>query len=107
MSSPSLSPAPETQKPSSPGPIAAPPARPRVNKWLIAIPVVLVLVLVAAGVAWKLRPAVPAQSAVATRTTRVVRAVLARTVRLTGTVSAKNFASVSAPVLQGPEQNRE
>jgi RND family efflux transporter MFP subunit len=37
----------------------------------------------------------------------VIRGVLERTLRLTGTVTTKNFASVSAPMMQGPDAGRD
>src|ERR1041384_1520024 len=43
----------------------------------------------------------------ADRTAKVIRGVLERTLRLTGTVTTKNFASVSAPMMQGPDAGRD
>ncbi|HWC00550.1 MAG TPA: HlyD family efflux transporter periplasmic adaptor subunit, partial [Bryobacteraceae bacterium] len=40
------------------------------------------------------------------RTAKVVRGALRRTVRITGTTTAKNFANISAPMMRGPDSGR-
>ena len=61
-----------------------------------------------AGV-WTPRPGHPAAEPIspADRTARVIRGVLDRTIRLTGTISTKNFATITAPMMQGPDAGRE
>jgi multidrug resistance efflux pump len=101
--SPSPSRIPEPQEELAPAPVPVVQRPARRTKWLLAIPIAAVAVL-AAGWTWKQRDQPAAQTITAARTARVVRGALARTVRLTGTVSAKNYYSISAPILQGPEQ---
>ena len=103
--SPSLTPAPSSEKQLAPVTAVVAPRRARAKFWPIAA--LALIVLIAAG--WTLRPRGQAgETAVpAAKTARVVRGALARTLRLTGTVSARNFASIVAPVMQGPDQGRE
>jgi HlyD family secretion protein len=106
--SPSLSPSSSPQQSPAPALVPVPKRRSRARTWLVLIP--LGLIGLAAG-AWKAveRSQNSAAQAVVSsvRTARVVRGALARTLRLTGSISAKKYASISAPVLQGPEANRE
>lgn len=101
--SPSPSRFPEPSKPSAPAPVPVPERPAGRSKWLLGIPIGLITFLGAAVWMWNQRER-PNPQAVAARTTRVVRGPLARSIRLTGSVSAKNYASISAPLLQGPEQ---
>ena len=67
---------------------------------------VLLATVVAAG-AWRLRPqlrkAVPAPSVT---TVRATRGIIRATRRLAGSISARRFMNIGAPVLQAPDQGR-
>lgn len=88
---------------------ALPPEAPSGKRWKSF----LVLALVA-GAAWagyefgyKPREAQKAQSvAVVIPTTTVQRGTLQKRTRIAGTTAAKNFATITAPMIRGPEGNR-
>src|ERR1700752_1842874 len=84
--SPSLSPIPDPRQ--DPAPVLVPVSKPQSDrrKWLLLIPLAIVMVLAAAGWTWRQRQHPEAQTVIAARTARVIRGVLARTIRLTGTV---------------------
>ena len=74
------------------------------KKWLI----VPVLIAAAAGAAWLVRTRQAAKPAalLLVRTARVVRGDLDRTLRLSGTLSATNFANITAPLMRAPDAGR-
>lgn len=84
------------------GPQPVPPVRPRA-RW----PFVVVSLLILAAAGWFLRPhpKKPAPAA-SIPTVRAVRGVLLRTLRLSGSISAKNYASIAGPVLRAPDAGR-
>jgi multidrug efflux pump subunit AcrA (membrane-fusion protein) len=53
------------------------------------------------------KPAAPAAEVAAIRTVSVATGNLQRTTRVTGQTSAREFANVTAPLLRGPEGNRD
>jgi HlyD family secretion protein len=84
--------------------VSSPPAPPR-WKWpafCAAIVVVAIIVLVLV----RNRSAAPAQPSAAIRTAKVTTGPLERVLRLSGTTSARNFASISAPMMRGPDSGR-
>jgi multidrug efflux pump subunit AcrA (membrane-fusion protein) len=99
-SAPLPAPQPEAPKPSivpAPAPEKRNPAR-----WLIAI----VLILLLAGLAWwKLQPAARTGPIVTVPTVPVLMGDIQRSVRVTGTVAARNFASLLAPRVLGSRSN--
>src|SRR5438874_2274321 len=72
----------------------------------------LLLALIAGGAATayhflaKPQTASPSAQNVAIRTAKVTSGSIRRVLRLTGTTSAKNFRSVAAPMMQGPDAGR-
>lgn len=86
----------------------APPEKPRSRKiWLVGI---LLLILSGAAVWWAMRgqqaaPATPAVAAAHTAT--ATTGTLHRTLRITGQTSAIDFANMTAPMMRGPDANRE
>lgn len=90
-------------------PPSAPPVRPssgRPWKWVAALAVAAIIAFVAYRAANS-----PAEKAgvvpVVTRTAKVTTGTLDRTVRLSGQTAAINYANISAPMLRGPDSNRE
>jgi HlyD family secretion protein len=80
-----------------------PPGAPRRSRW----PIFFVTLLLLAGAAWWLRPRPKKQSAaVSIPTVRVIRGALQRTLRLSGSISAKNYVSVTGPILRAPDAGR-
>ena len=81
-------------------PLSPPPGR---YRWAILIFLVVALI---AG--WFLRSGVkPKPAATGTvRTARAIRGVLERTRRVAGSVIARRFANIAAPILQAPDQGR-
>jgi biotin carboxyl carrier protein len=77
-----------------------PPSPPR---W----PIYVLLSAIAVAAAWYLRPQ-PKKSAAAASvsTTRVTRGVIRNTRRVAGSISARRFVNIGAPVLQAPDQGR-
>ena len=94
---PSTNAAPEPQRPG----LEAVPPRPKGNAW----PVVLILILFAAGAAWQLqsRRQVKPPPAAAIRTVKAVRGNLQRTLRLSGSIAAGTFSNIFAPIVQAPD----
>src|SRR5690242_12929998 len=91
---------------SNPDPVpSVPPSRRR----LWPLPVVLAAAAALSAGVYTPRPQSPsaAPAGPADRTARVIRGVLERTVRLTGTISTKNFATITAPMMQGPDAGRD
>jgi HlyD family secretion protein len=101
MASPSTSPA--APSPQRTGLEAVRPSSSGRSRWpLIGAAVVLLL---AAG-AWQLRSQAAAKSAAAVstvKTVKAVRGVLLQTLRVTGSVAARNFSNVFAPLVQAPD----
>src|SRR5690242_6343386 len=83
---------------------AVTPPEPSRRRWWAAV----VLVLVVAGGAWFLRPQPQSKASAAAviRTVRPVRGSLQSTVRLTGSVIARNFSNIFVPLAQAPETGR-
>lgn len=106
-----LNPTPQPTPPGQPARLAPalPPEAPAGGKWKP----VLILALIA-GAAWagyefgyKPLEAQKAQSvAVVIPTTQVKRGTLEKRSRISGTTAAKDFATVTAPMIRGPEGNR-
>lgn len=93
-------------QPEAPKPSVVPPLEPRKRspaKWLIS----LFLILILGGLAyWKFRPAAKTGGPVITvPVTSAIAGDLQRTVRVTGTVAARNFASLLAPRVLGSRSN--
>jgi HlyD family secretion protein len=80
---------------------AAPPSR---WKWWVAVGAVL-LVGVAAYLVFRGHTQQPATQGTA-RTATVVVGTLDRVLRVTGTTTARNFASITAPMMRGPDSGR-
>ena len=79
---------------------AAPPSR---SKWWIAA-AVLLLVAAVGYLAARGRTDQPVETAV--RTAKVSVGSLERVLRVTGTTAARNFASIMAPMMRGPDSGR-
>jgi RND family efflux transporter MFP subunit len=80
-----------------------PSGAPSGSRWLF---IVLALLLLA-GAAWWLRPRPRKPAAGASvPTVRVIRGALLRTVRLSGSISAKNYVSIAGPLLRAPDNGR-
>jgi RND family efflux transporter MFP subunit len=87
--------------PHSAGPQPVPP-RPGRPRW----PFFLLIPAVAAA-GWLLRSRPQAQTAnAAVRTVRAIRGAFERSIRLTGSVSARNFSNILAPMMQAPDTGR-
>jgi HlyD family secretion protein len=88
---------------------AVPPSPPKKRSsfrvWLL-----LALVVVGAGAVYQFIAKPKAQSravqSVGIRTARVTSGPIQRILRLTGSTSAKNFASIAAPMMRGPDSGR-
>jgi HlyD family secretion protein len=88
---------------------AVPPSPPKKRSsfrvWLL-----LALVVVGAGAVYQFIAKPKAQSravqSVGLRTARVTSGPIQRILRLTGSTSAKNFASIAAPMMRGPDSGR-
>jgi len=91
---------PETARPERVAPLPTPS---RGYRW--PIPVVLAAVLAAI---WFFRPGARVRPAPSTtvRTTRAIHGVLETTRRVAGSIIARRFANISAPILQAPDQGR-
>src|SRR5437763_10346842 len=102
-----LSPAP----PRTPEPLitVAPPSPPKKPSSL-RIWVLLALIVGGAGAVYQFVAKAKAQSravqSTAIRTAKVTSGPIQRVLRLTGSTSAKNFASVAAPMMRGPDAGR-
>jgi HlyD family secretion protein len=68
----------------------------------------LILLLAALAAVWFLRPRPPGKPAPPStiRTARAVHGVLERTRRVAGSIIARRFANIAAPILQAPDQGR-
>ncbi len=79
-----------------------PPHEPK-RRW----PIVLAVLILGAA-AWQLRPRPQAKAALANsvRTVTAVRGALQRTLRVTGSVAARNFSNIFAPIVQAPDFGR-
>ncbi len=101
------SPTPQTVPPPEHPPVAPAPGPPSSSRrwlWLLGL-----VVVIGGLLAWRAlsRPAAEtAPAAPAIRTAVVTVGPLAETVRVAGTTSARNYASVLAPQPRGPERNR-
>jgi HlyD family secretion protein len=92
-------------------PVSAPGLPPETGsrKWLIWL-LLAALIIVGVIAWWATRPARQAsQTAISTgiRTVAAVSGTLDRTVRVTGQTSAIEFANITAPMMRGPDSNRE
>jgi multidrug resistance efflux pump len=98
--SPSI-PAPAPVEPSQPAPPVLP-QRPRPRRWPFVL--VLLILLVVSAVLWNARQQQAANQAktVATPTAKAFRGTFERSVRVSGSIGAKNFAAIIAP-----RQNRD
>src|SRR3954467_11335455 len=98
MASPSTSPA--APSPLRSGLQAVPPPE-STRRWPL---IVLAVVLVVGVAAWQFRARTAAKSAAseaaAVKTVKAVRGVLQQTVRVSGSVAARNFTNVFAPLVQ-------
>jgi HlyD family secretion protein len=88
---------------------AVPPAPPKKRSWL-RVWVLLALVVGGAGAVYQFIAKPKAQSralqTAAIRTAKVTSGPIQRIIRLTGSTSAKNFASIAAPMMRGPDSGR-
>jgi multidrug resistance efflux pump len=87
--------------------VAPPPPRPAGYRYKRLL-LVLVIAAVAAG-AWLLRPRKQQQTTAQTvtvRTFKVAPVSFARTIRVAGATSARNFANIVAPMMRGPDAGR-
>jgi multidrug efflux pump subunit AcrA (membrane-fusion protein) len=77
------------------------PPGPSRRRWTVAI----VLIAALAGAAWFLRPKPRGDrsAAAAVKTVKAVRGVLQRTLRVTGSVTARHFSNIVVPLAQAPE----
>lgn len=90
----------------APQPIKAPvepPSRPKWVTWAV-----LAAVFALAGVAYLMVRSRPEQQAAraAVRTVKVEPGLFQRALRLTGTTAARNFATITAPMMRGPDSGR-
>jgi RND family efflux transporter MFP subunit len=83
-------------------PQAVPAGTPRRSRW----PFLVLGLLLAAGAAWLLRPRPKTSLTASIPTVRAVRGVLLRTVRLSGSISATHYVSISSPILRAPDAGR-
>jgi membrane fusion protein (multidrug efflux system) len=75
----------------------------RRSRW----PFLVLSLLLVAGAAWWLRPRPRKPAAGASiPTVRVTRGALLRTLRLSGSISAKNYVSIAGPILRAPDNGR-
>jgi RND family efflux transporter MFP subunit len=75
----------------------------RRSRW----PFLVLSLLLVAGAAWWLRPRPRKPAAGASiPTVRVIRGALLRTLRLSGSISAKNYVSIAGPILRAPDNGR-
>src|SRR4051812_2197701 len=83
---------------------AVPPPEPSRRRWWVALPIVLAL----AGAGWYARSSSQAKPSPAAylRTAKAVRGTLQRTLRVTGSVTARNFSNIFVPLAQAPETGR-
>lgn len=77
------------------------PGNPAGKRWAV-----LLVVAAVAAAGWFLRPRPNRDAAETVRTVRTQRGPLRASLRLSGTVAARNFASIAAPRLQGPDTGR-
>lgn len=103
MSALSSSAAPKPAFSPSPGLVPVPPP-PRRAPWVLAA--VVVVLATATGLYLKLRTSPASQVTNSIRTVRAVRGVLQQNLRLSGSISAKRFADIFAPMMQGPDAGR-
>src|SRR5262249_22471254 len=92
----------------NPQPVSGVPrSAPRRRVWPLLI-VAAAVVLLSAGV-WTFRSGRSAAETASPgdRTARVIRGALERTIRLTGTITTKKFASIAAPMMLGPDAGRD
>jgi multidrug efflux pump subunit AcrA (membrane-fusion protein) len=92
--------APQSGKPQSVAPLSPHPGR---YRWPLFI-----FLLAALAAAWFLRPGPgtrPAPSSTI-RTARAIHGVLEKTRRVAGSIIARRFANIAAPILQAPDQGR-
>ncbi|HYP07570.1 MAG TPA: efflux RND transporter periplasmic adaptor subunit [Bryobacteraceae bacterium] len=85
-----------------PVPAGPPPGKPW--KWLI------LLAVVAAGAFYWVRSAnqpAPTAPIVAAKTAKITAGTLTRSIRVSGQTSARDFANITGPRMQGPDANRE
>jgi multidrug efflux pump subunit AcrA (membrane-fusion protein) len=83
---------------------AVPPPDPRVRRW----PAAVLLIAVLGAAAWYLRPnsRTNPSPAAAVKTVAATRGVVQRTLRVTGSVEARNFSNLTVPLAQAPETGR-
>jgi len=80
-----------------------PSGAPRRSRW----PILIFAILLVAGAAWWLRPRPKKAPATASiPTVRVMRGNVLRTLRLSGSISAKNYVSINGPILRAPDAGR-
>jgi len=80
-----------------------PSGSPRRSRW----PLLIITLLLLGGAAWWLRPQQKKPAATASiPTVRVTRGALLRTLRLSGSISAKNYVSINGPILRAPDAGR-
>jgi HlyD family secretion protein len=100
-----MSASPNTPWISPEGPVSQPPTlltpEPRA-RWLLYV--LAALTVVAAG--WLFRPQPKKNVAPSVMTVRAARGVIQNTRRLAGSISARRFVNIGAPVLQGPDTGR-
>lgn len=80
------------------------PPGPSRSRW----PAAVLVVLIVAAAAWFLRPQRQSKPdpLASVRTVKAVRGVLHRTLRVTGSVAARNFSNIFVPIVQAPETGR-
>jgi len=95
--------APENGQPQPVAPVSSPPHR---YRWPLFT--FLLAVLTALAAAWFLRPGAQARPAPSStiRTARAIHGVLEKTRRVAGSIIARRFANIAAPILQAPDQGR-
>ena len=90
-----------------PQPVAPQAEPPKPRRWILVVGLVVLAGLIAAVAYWR-KPAeeVKQESRPEVRTAKVTRGLIQRVIRVTGQTAARDYASIVAPIQQGPESGR-
>jgi hypothetical protein len=87
----------------TPSPAAPPPEEPRRGPWKSIAAFAVIGVLGYLGYQWAARPSTDTTVFAAAKTARAAQGSVERQIRMSGQTSARDFSSVTAPILRGPE----